>query len=774
MSTSEFSRSVNSRSYISIPESSTTVATEPNTLDLQSSHTKTSNLELQPTSNSSIWKLPGLDKETFYAAALYLHAARGELNGKPSSREPKTPETTREFLDCLADCFARSKLQDARDHVSATAMARNEEQKKITLYIAKNQSKKECEHPVSQEELGVIANENNVFAERLVDWFRDLASKDIAQANDDELDSHSNIFKTMCKFSWSRLEHYIGKISESDIDGLERVVLNDLEVKSRDGREVAKFVINECKLYQDAKSNLTDSGDQTSCLLATYAHLAGQSRKYHGFRDLTDEVETSPSATKLKLKGIAQAVKWINYLGRLFAAYVKFFEFCRDKEQSGYSFEFRLLPSQEDEWIGDTYIEKIQSWTGDLDLTDERGARKTVDGKNVVEVKTVETLMDEIVETTGNKARVHCEMQLMMHFSQPNAEKCLDYFGCSKKSCWLCWQMILQNSKYSMKDTHRKLYPRWAFPFEFSPSQPTVAEGLRAAYNEMLFLIQDKVIKQRALSSLEPYLQTSARMTPPHRRAPMSESTDQDPESGLFSFNPIAVPERFPAVVVPALHLPAGGSLRNLRQVEVWAYKTDESDLVQRHMYSATFNDKELVFAFQLITKPKSLSLTSGINEYQQGFWNVMFFPNVDWTMSPGYAMYYRSAEDTLARNPRVLSIWRDIHDEEHQTFPWRGDVFILHLHQTPSNRLNGIQESSPIDDSACLKALKSFFQRHGAEYSRKTEETDLSRAKQRLASYKEMQTKISKLSELKSKNELLKLRVLKERLMSIEQSQKS
>ncbi|KAH8693361.1 hypothetical protein GQ44DRAFT_733940 [Phaeosphaeriaceae sp. PMI808] len=130
----------------------------------------------------------------------------------------------------------------------------------------------------------------------------------------------------------------------------------------------------------------TKTPNPTSQVLATYAHSAGQTRKYPGFRSLADKVETSPSAPKLK--GLAETVKWINYLGRLFAAY-------------------------EDEWSGDSYSEKIQSWTGDLDLTDEYGVRKTVDGKTVPEIKTLKALMNKIVKTTGNKARVHFLLALL-------------------------------------------------------------------------------------------------------------------------------------------------------------------------------------------------------------------------------------------------------------------------------------------------------------------------------------------------------------------------
>lgn len=573
-----------------------------------------SSLEVQSTSKSSLWGLPGLDKDTFYAAALYLHAAYGELEVKPLYHPVETPEATRVFLDRFADCFARSKLVDARDHVSATAMVRNEKDKVITVYIAKNQSEKGSQPLAGQEKLGDIANENEAFAKQLVDWFSKMASKDDKLQGDDiDLDAHSEMFKTMCRFSLSRLEHYISNISESNVDLLERDVSFHLP-EYCDGWEMTKFLINESKLYHDMKSRLPRSGSERICLLTTYVHLAGQIRNYPGFRSLAEKIETSTS--RHKLKNIAQVVKWINYLGRILAAFIGFRRFCSDKKQSGYSFRHRLLRSEEDDWNGDTYQKKLNSWTGDLGLTRERQVRRFVDGRPVLQDTTVGALMNEVVETTGTKARVHCEMQLLIHFSQPGREKCLDYFGCSKKSCWMCWKMISQNYKFSMKNTHRKLFPRWAFPFNFSPSQPGIAEGLRAVYNEMLGLIQDQIIRPKPLSGLEPYPQTSARMTPAHQRRRTGDEFDQGLLSGWFSSNIITVPERFPAVRVPALYLPADDdSLENLRQVSVDAYERSSSDIAERFfMQPQEFAGKEIIFAFQRCRRNSEIDLDNSFD----------------------------------------------------------------------------------------------------------------------------------------------------------------
>ena len=507
-----------------------------------------------------------------------------------------------------------------------------------------------------------------------------MASKDDKlQVDDIDLDAHSEIFKTMCRFSSSRLEHYISNISESNVDLLERDVAFHLP-EYGDGWEMTKFLINESKLYHDMKSRLPRSGSERICLLATYAHLAGQIRNYPGFRSLAEKIETSTS--RHKLKNIAQVVKWINYLDRILAAFTGFRRFCSDKKQSGYSFRHQLLRSEEDDWNGDTYQKKLNSWTGDLGLTRERQVRKFVDGRPVLQDRTVGALMNEVVETTGTKARVHCEMQLLIHLSQPGREKCLDYFGCSKKSCWMCWKMISQNYRFSMKNTHRKLFPRWAFPFTFSPSQPGIAEGLRAVYNEMMVLIQDQIIRPKPLSSLEPYPQTSARMTPAHQRRRTGDDFDQGLLSGLFSSNIITVPERFPAVRVPALYLPADDdSLENFRQVSVDAYELSSSDIAERcFMPAQKFAGKEIIFAFQLLMKPKP---SSDAVEIRKSIWRNISVDDWDDDLGKTFELYYRPCGDGLAPNPYMVSIWRKLHGEEHQFFPWKGDIFVVLCRET-------------------------------------------------------------------------------------------
>ncbi|KFA68030.1 hypothetical protein S40285_10713 [Stachybotrys chlorohalonatus IBT 40285] len=93
-----------------------------------------------------VWKIPGLDKTSFYASALYLHAAaKGQLRDTEQHgqhHEPTTEPHFRDFLDRLADCFAGSKGNDAAAHVSATGMVLDKTARRITIYVAKNASDK--------------------------------------------------------------------------------------------------------------------------------------------------------------------------------------------------------------------------------------------------------------------------------------------------------------------------------------------------------------------------------------------------------------------------------------------------------------------------------------------------------------------------------------------------------------------------------------------------------------------------------------------------------
>ncbi|KAL6907288.1 hypothetical protein GGI43DRAFT_257768 [Trichoderma evansii] len=281
--------------------------------------------------------------------------------------------------------------------------------------------------------------------------------------------------------------------------------------------------------------------------------------------------------------------------------------------------------------------------------------------------------------------------------------------------------MMYKNFKFSMKGTHRKLYPRWAFPFDFSSSQPNVAEGLIGAYKHMLLLIQEKAVRRKDFGSLPPYPQSSARMTPYPRITLAGDEPHKKCDLGLFAGNLIAIENKFPAVTIPALHLPA--SCSDPRQVHIDAYEDD----IFADTGHLAFNGKPVVLASSLLNF-RRIDAKTELHELQETFWHTMSFRDYKKPEDGQYMAFYRTAEHTMKPNPYILEIWRKLHGEEYGDFPWRGDVFIIRTDGSIKfNELRPrwieISESCMylIDDSACLKLLERHFEGKGAEYLTKT-----------------------------------------------------
>ena len=603
---------------------------------------------------------------------------------------------SRDFLDRLADCFARSgsKLKDARDHVSATAMVKNKREKKITVYIAKNKSYEDNEVNDAGT-LETVRNENETFAEKLVEWFTDIAQEKTHPAHNDDMDDMSEMFIAMSAFSRPRLDFYIDKVSRADSFGLQRLVERKFDGNTdlMNGWGKAKVFIEKC---QPQSPRHSAAHEQKHLSLA---YLAGQTRKNKDFKSLANAVKILDPKRATEFEELSQLLKWINYLGRHYSAHDTFIDFCKAKEQHGFFFQYRLLPSQEqeDEWNGTEYIGKIHSWTGDLGLTETRNAQ-----------------INKFAPEPGDKAkaRVHCEMQLLMHFSGPDAEKCEDYFGCSKKSCWLCWQMILQNGKYTMKDSHRKLFPRWAFPFNFYPSAPEIAEGLAAAYNSMCSQVQKKAIREGDLVPPNPFPHTSTRETP----WPLRLKAVQPSQGSEFSYSPITVPDRLGKARVAALLLPS--DVAEPRQVEVEVYIPNNDLLIEKFTFSVNFKNHPVVFAFQLITIPEKIT-DSG---FDNAVWHFDLMPAYQTKKDFRYMIYYRSDMHKLVPNPIISQIWKEACGLKYTNLPWRGDVFVIKDYGEGRDMADYFvvkesEEFSTEDVSGFFTSLETVFQVDGDKY---------------------------------------------------------
>ncbi|KAM7211779.1 hypothetical protein V8F06_012846 [Rhypophila decipiens] len=116
---------------------------------------------------------------------------------------------------------------------------------------------------------------------------------------------------------------------------------------------------------------------------------------------------------------------------------------------------------------------------------------------------------DRINKLLGKSTEVlipcHAEIQLLEHFEgflPPNADR-FPYFGCSKKSCWLCQKPLYRYKAkttgtrgfYQTRSSHGRVYPLWSTTLGSSPqtSDPWVRLRFLAALLDVETLIVERL-----------------------------------------------------------------------------------------------------------------------------------------------------------------------------------------------------------------------------------------------------------------------------------------
>ncbi|KAK5329281.1 hypothetical protein LTR70_000778 [Exophiala xenobiotica] len=61
---------------------------------------------------------------------------------------------------------------------------------------------------------------------------------------------------------------------------------------------------------------------------------------------------------------------------------------------------------------------------------------------------------------------VHAEIKLLLYSSRNSLSKAtfFDYLGCSKRSCYICWNALASHGHFRTRGSHGKLYNRWTMP----------------------------------------------------------------------------------------------------------------------------------------------------------------------------------------------------------------------------------------------------------------------------------------------------------------------
>jgi len=69
------------------------------------------------------------------------------------------------------------------------------------------------------------------------------------------------------------------------------------------------------------------------------------------------------------------------------------------------------------------------------------------------------------------EAKIHCEMQLLLHFDKPGqTSQYHTYFGVSKKSCWQCATILTKHGTFRSSGTHARVSGLWTIDSQY-PSE---------------------------------------------------------------------------------------------------------------------------------------------------------------------------------------------------------------------------------------------------------------------------------------------------------------
>ncbi|KAK4168118.1 hypothetical protein QBC43DRAFT_309729 [Cladorrhinum sp. PSN259] len=83
---------------------------------------------------------------------------------------------------------------------------------------------------------------------------------------------------------------------------------------------------------------------------------------------------------------------------------------------------------------------------------------------------------------------VHCEIQLLLRYeNEPPLAPSLDYFGCSKKACFLCFHFLsLSHSRPRVRGHHGVCHPLWGIG-------PKHSDGLRRRLRELCDILKERI-----------------------------------------------------------------------------------------------------------------------------------------------------------------------------------------------------------------------------------------------------------------------------------------
>jgi len=100
------------------------------------------------------------------------------------------------------------------------------------------------------------------------------------------------------------------------------------------------------------------------------------------------------------------------------------------------------------------------------------------------------------------KPYIHCEVQVLLHLLQNDGLKDIfQYIGCSKRSCFMCWNLLTAHGPLRTRGCHGKLYSRWIIPETpnlTAAAVESLAEAIRQLENTLSLHLRTPVGKPSA------------------------------------------------------------------------------------------------------------------------------------------------------------------------------------------------------------------------------------------------------------------------------------
>ncbi|CAO2648687.1 Nn.00g079540.m01.CDS01 [Neocucurbitaria sp. VM-36] len=337
----------------------------------------------------------------------------------------------KDLLDAIALLFARHKPKEKNNsisiqqlnrhhtsqHMSAAATRKLNKRNEYTIYIAKNAGSLELEELADDK-----AARDDELATFLEKWF-----------NKPGYPEHDKEFSSRLKTFWTlRLRHYQRSIDQTRDSLPKRLATKQDRLRVPHTSDKDEFDL-DFKYALDEESTAGDMNNvglqYPKYLQVCHARKEKAAESYKGIYALADEFRTFIKHTRLlnSIDTMMDIFRGFRRRLRKDGARVKM-------EGPGHPGTFTANPKA----IQDV----MQTWV----LKPEDGRQLAIDR----------------LQGLGPQSRdFHCELQLMDRF--PDDLEIYSYIGCSKRSCWFCWEILL-GTRFMTQGTHRTVHWLCAYP----------------------------------------------------------------------------------------------------------------------------------------------------------------------------------------------------------------------------------------------------------------------------------------------------------------------